>query len=45
MDVSARDDVCMAAVATVKRDLFNCPNWVSCFSNGIFSCYILPCYL
>ena len=32
--------VCMAAVAAVKIDLLNCPNWVSCFSNGILSCYM-----
>ena len=30
----------MAAVATVKINLLNCPNWVSCFSNGILSCYM-----
>ena len=30
----------MTAVATVKIDLLNCPNWVSCFSNGILSCYM-----
>ena len=33
IDVSAGDD--MAAVSTVKIDLLNCPNWVSCLSNGI----------
>ena len=27
----------MAAVATVKIDLLNRPNWVSCFSNGFLS--------
>ena len=30
----------MTAVATVKIDLLNCPNWVPCFSNGILSCYM-----
>lgn len=31
---------CVATVAAFEENLLNCVNLVSCFSNGIHSCYI-----